>query len=275
MTTWLIVDLRHNRCAVGLLTVGQGRPEWFTERMLNVYISLDIQDPRTEADLTFFRDPRAKIWSPVLRSTLPNIPARYEKIAALFAEPSEQLHSLLPDTLWPLLRVPLKQYPGIPLLLLIDRLDVQASLEDSLAGVRQEGQICVVSEQWGTVAGFTLLDSSSVTMPTEGATWLCRIEEPPQARRYTWRENRFEVEEIQDTASFSDISVYKSEAEMERIGAALFALVWRERLSKILDTEINALRRELEEDERLLGRLKGLYKQLTAGKILPLREVGV
>ncbi len=275
MTTWLVVDLRHNRCAAGLLTVGQDGPEWLPERMLNVYVSPDIRDPRTESDLAFFREPRAKTWSPVLRSTLSNIPAGYDKIEALFAEPPEQLYSLLPVTLWPLLRVPMTQYPGIPLLLLVDSLEIRALLEDLLARAQQEGQICVVSDQWGTIAGFALLDSSSVAMPTEGTTWLCRIKDPPQALCYTWHANGFEVEKVIDTAPSADVSVWESETSMERVGAALFALIWGDRLSEGLQTAIDILRRELEEDERLLGRLKELYKQLTAGRILVPREVGV
>jgi len=273
-TTWLVLDLRHDRYAVGLLTIGQGNPQWYSELVLTVYKAPGIPDSASEADLAFFRDPNNKTWLPIDRSSLSSIPPEYDRIESLFAESPDRLSGLLPHTLYPLLREPVEKYDyaDVSLLLLVDRPELLTLLEDFPGKVRREGRTRIVSERWGAVSGFALLGSDLGILPTDGSTWLCSITDPPANWRYTWGRNRFEAEQLsEDFASSAEISKWKSAAEMKRIGAAVFALVWQDRLSNVLQAEINALTTELERDVHLLDLLKELYDRVSVRRVA-LRE---
>lgn len=273
MSTWLVLDLRHDRYAVGLLTTGQGKPDWYSERVLSVYKTLDFQDSTAEADLAFFRDPKNKTWLPIERSALSSLPLEYDRIESLLTEPLDRLSELLPHTLHPLLKEPVGKYgyADVPLLLLVDRPELLTLLEDFPSKVRKEGRTCVVSERWGAVSGFALLGSDPSRLPTEGSTWLCSTTDPPAKWRYIWNKNRFEAERLSEDSAASAISVWESAAEMERIGAAVFALVWQDRLSNVLQAEIDALTAELERDTHLVELLKGLHERVSARRV-SLRE---
>jgi hypothetical protein len=269
MSTWLVLDLRRDRYAVGLLTIGQGKPDWYSELVLSVYKAPGAPDSASEADLAFFRDPNNKIWLPIDRSALSSLPPEYDRIESLLAESPDKLPGLLPHTLYPLLREPVEKYSyaDISLLLLVNRPELLTLLEGFPGKVRKEGRMCVVSERWGDVSGFALLGSDPGTLPTDGSTWLCSTVDPPARWRYVWNKNRFKAERLgEDFVSSAEISVWESAAEMERIGAAVFALVWRDCLSNLVQAEIEALRTKLERDAHLLDLLKGLYNRVSVRK---------
>jgi hypothetical protein len=273
-TTWLVLDLRHDRYVVGLLTTGQGEPQWYSEPVLTVYKAPGAPDSTSEADLAFFYDPKNKTWLPIDRSSLSSLPPEYDRIESLLAEPSDRLPGLLPHTLYPLLREPVEKWgsANVPLLLLVDRPELLTLLEDFPGKVRKEGRMCVVSERWGAVSGFALLGSDPSTLLIDGSTWLCSTVDPPARWRYVWNKNGFKAERLsEDFASSAEVSTGKSATEMERVGAALFALVWQDRLSSGLQAEINALSAELERDVHLLDLLKELYDRVSARKVA-LRE---
>lgn len=280
MSTWLVLDLRHGRYAVGLLIIKQGnKPRWYSERVLTVYKAPGVPDSASEADLAFFRvcDSKNKTWLPIDNSALPSLPPEYEWIESLFAEPPDKLPGLLPHMLYPLLRKPVEKWGSadVPLLLLVDRPELLTLLEDFPGKVGKEGRMCVIAERWGDISGFALLGSEPGTLPTDGSTWLCSTKAKyPRVvwRRYTWMRHRFEVEELgADFAASEEFSTWESAAEMERIGAAVFALVWQDRLSGVLQAEISALTTELERDVHLLDLLKELYDRVSARKVA-LRE---
>jgi hypothetical protein len=271
MSTWLVLDLRRDRYAVGLLTIGQGKPDWYSELVLSVYKAPGAPDSASEADLAFFRDPNNKTWLPIDRSALSSLPPEYDRIESLLAESPDKLPGLLPHTLYPLLREPVEKWGSadVPLLLLVDRPELLTLLEDFPGKVRREGRTCIVSERWGAVSGFALLGSDPGILPTDGSTWLCSTGDvdPPARWRYVWNKNRFKAERLsEDFVSSAEISTWESAAKMERIGAAVFALVWQDHLSSVLQAEINALTTELERDVHLLDLLKGLYDRVSARK---------
>ena len=116
-----------------LLGKGQGPPDWYTEDLLDIYVSAETQDPRSVADLAFFRRRGQKRWKPVMSSVLrDHTLVDHEKVRALFDEPAGRLPALLPYTLGVLLRQALVQWP-VPILALLDRAEVQESLNQFLS----------------------------------------------------------------------------------------------------------------------------------------------
>lgn len=280
MSSWLVLDLRHNQCAVGLLTPtkGQGPPTWHSEDLLDIYVSAETHDQRSVADLAFYRRQGEKRWKPALSSVLgdPQL-ANHETVGALLEEPSRRLPALLPYTLGVLLRQALKQW-RVPILALIDRAEVQEPLNQFLARLDREVKLVVVDGPDRAYAGFALWESHDGTVPPAGAQWFCRVprsnssrgidrataaEVEYEYRRYTWTGTRFSLGRANTPQPDGEpISEWRSVSELERIGAAMFALQWRGMLLRILDADVQALQKEIEEREGLLSRLKLILRSL-------------
>lgn len=262
METWLAVDLRRNKCAAGLLTIGANRPRWTLEQMY-ISVSTDAKDSRVESDLAFFRAPESRYWSPAISEVLVHLDERYEKIPALFDAPAEKLVDLLPVTLGPVLAKSLKNYPS-PVLFIVDRPDVSPGLERFLSRVRRDGQVRVVPTAV-RLDGFALLDPSQALVPAEGTAYLCKVNttgSEPEVRRYVWSKHGFTYSKQGDAVSAS-VSTWESDAEMERLGAALFALIWQARVVAAMHRDIEALGQVCFDKEQLLDRMRTVFRRLT------------
>jgi hypothetical protein len=266
MDTWLTVDLRRNRFAAGLLTIGQGKPRWNPEQVYT-HVATGATDSRAEIDLSFFRAPKDKRWSPILSNALPELAGEYETINALFDQPADALLASLPGTLGGLLsRLP-TEYADSPLLFLVDRSDARSPVQELLKKARRKGQVAVVPCLDG-LAGFALLDLGHASLPDEGATFAGRIRTErggQEGWRYTWLKNRFRVDPVKADL-LSECPVWESLAEMERVAAALFALFWRDRTLESMQRERQALGRQSHEKSQLLERMQEQQRRLAAGR---------
>ena len=268
METWLVVDLRRNQCAAGLLSIGAGRPRWTSEQMY-ISVSPDAKDSRVETDLAFFRAPESKYWSSAISEVLSHLDERHEKIPALFDVPADVLADLVPVTLGPLLAKSLKNYPS-PLLFVIDRADVRPSLERFLNRIRRNGKVQVVPRAV-RLDGFALLDPSQTLVPAEGATYLCQINKTRgerEVRRYVWSKHGFAVSKQGDSVP-ANVPMWESDTEMERLGTALFALIWQARVIDAMHKDIEALGQVCHDKEQLLDRMRAIFRKLTDAAALP------
>ncbi len=244
----LTVDLRGNRCAVGLLTVANDTPRWQPQDILDVYVTPENSDPAHEADLSFFGEPDMDKWLPMRRSLLEGLPKTYRRLDALLDRPLSEIKPLLKTTLWPLLRNPLRKWreDPIPLLILVDREEVRGMLHDVLSKGGGDLQISLVARRWGAMGGFALLGLNDNSLSANNGHWYCRIHDPAEPRpaehrRYTWRKSRFEFKEVKpERIPATEVLTWRSARELERLGAALFAVYWQEKLGSILDEEIHA-----------------------------------
>jgi len=276
--SWLLLDLRGNQCVTGLLTIGeQGLPSWLSENTLHPYVSPSDRDARNVADLAFFRSGNERRWRPALRVVLDD-PALADAqcIHALFDEPLDQLAGLLPVTLGVLIKASLTQFP-VPILVLLDRSEVQAPVQQFLSRARQEATVVVLSGSSSAFAGFALWDVSEPSIPDTGQQWLCKVEldrkgqsirrqtsvEPQhKVQCYTWKRSRFTVKTLNsDPATGNDLPMWRV-VELESVGAAMYTLLWRDRLQSILQVDVETLQKQLVEGEQLLDRLKAMYNRL-------------
>lgn len=272
MTTWLVIDLRCNHCAAGLLDISRGSVDWYTEGVFSVHASPEVSDSTKIADLCFFRRKGKRKWSPIQRDALPELhqESGYETIEVLFAEPPERLPDLFRNALWSLLKDSFKLSPDLPLLLLLDQPEIASVLEDflRLAIKEREFRICIVPGNYDSLAGFALLGFDTSKMPETGTRLFCRLGDETTEKRqvlsYVWTDYRFEASSVSsDTPSAgSDLRQWESSAEMAQVGAALFALFWQSHLADYLTKQVQTLTQALWEKQDLVTRLKQLYQQL-------------
>jgi hypothetical protein len=214
-------------------------------------------------------------WLPMRRSLLKGLPKAYRRLDALLDRPLSEIKPLLKTTLWPLLRNPLRKWreDPIPLLILVDREEVRGILHDILSKGAGDLQICLVTRRWGAMGGFALLGLNDNSLSANNGHWYCRIHDPAENRpaehrRYTWRKSRFVVKEVKpEKMPAAKVRTWRSARELERLGAALFAVHWQEKLGSILDEEIHTLRVILDQRERLLKRFQKIRQCLKAKKI--------
>jgi hypothetical protein len=279
--TWLLIDLRDNTCAVGLLKITeQGVAQWYSEKTLSIYVSPDTEDSRSVADLAFFRRGAERYWKPALRDVLEDSGlAECEKIPWLLRETPERLTDLLRVTLARMLGQSLKTYPNVPLLVLLDDAAPQSAVSDLFKAAKREATVRVIPSRSTSLAPFALWDANLSDIPADGAAWQCVVEAPvngrdlpsakhtpdlPERRRYVWRSCRFSVKKTPSDKGPNDgLPLWRSSEELERVGAAMYALFWRERLMKAFQTDAETLQRELATKQDLLNKLKGIYEQLT------------
>jgi hypothetical protein len=56
---------------------------------------------------------------------------------------------------------------------------------------------------------------------------------------------------------------------MERLGTALFALIWQARVIDAMHRDIEALRQVCHDKEQLLDRMRAIFRKLTDAAALP------
>jgi len=276
--SWLLLDLRGNQCVAGLLTFGeQGAPTWLSENTLLPYVSPGDRDARNVADLSFFRISGERRWRPALRAVLDD-PALSDaqRIYALFDEPDDRLAELLPTTFHVLIKKTLDQFP-VSVLALLDHSRAQASLREFFARIGREARVVSLSGSRSAFAGFALWDISEPAIPEAERQWLCQVEldhqgqgigrrtdaEPQhQVRCYIWKRSRFAVKILNaNSASGSGLPIWQA-APLESVGAAMYALVWQDKLMSMLQVDMESLQRQLVEGEHLLAQLKLMYGRL-------------
>lgn len=259
MKSWSVFDLRNNKCAVGLLTIGEEKPKWHPES-LYVHVVPGSRDSVSDADLTFFRrKSKNSKWSAVSRSALPNT-QEYETIEALFAEPIGDLQTLIRYTLFPLLAKFLKGYSGTSLLVLVDKMEIQELLKNVFSSKFENMKTCVILKQHKSLAGYALLDTNSSALPSEGSSFFADFRNEGDKRCYTWCENRFDEEIVHDTAP--DFHVWESEAEMERVGTAIYSLLWEDLILEKLNQKLFDRKEELEAFIKLKTKLERIYHKV-------------
>jgi hypothetical protein len=270
--TYLILDLRNNKYAPGLLTIEGKEVDWYARSIFQVVKDWEanIRDSASVVPLSFFRSSYDPNWSPIeIDPGADHALAESggEIIWSLFDEPKDRLKNLLPKTLGPLLRSTFKEYGNVSnRWMLLDDAESRDVLENRFGKfIRQESIRLSILGKWEALGGFALAFSGpDVQLPSEGKTWLWEVED--STKRYTWSNGKFTDEEVATTQSTTGDydSRWKSLEELERVGAALFVLFWQERLTETVDQRIDDLEGQLEKDRRLLERLRGAYERLSA-----------
>jgi hypothetical protein len=279
--TRLIIDLRDDTCAVGLLKITeQGIAQWYSENTLRIYVSPDTEDSRSVADLAFFRRGAERYWKPVLRPVLEDSRlADCECITRLLRETPDRLSDLLRVTLGRMLAQSLRSYPNVPLLVLLDNAASKPAVMELFKTVERKAQAVVITSKPASIAPFALWDTNLLDLPPDGTAWECVVEAPvnkrdlspakrtpglPERRRYEWRSSRFWVKTMPFVKGTNvGLPLWQSSEELERVGAAMYALFWRERLMRAFQTDAETLQRELVKKQDLLSKLRGIYTQLT------------
>jgi hypothetical protein len=261
VNTWLVVDLRDNRCAVGLLTIDRGRPRWTTQ-LLEFYASPEAYATSAEIDLSFYRGSGKRApWTPISLGSLKNLPANYEIIPALFAEPSDRLRQIGPPTLLRLLKGVLEENEGVPVVCIISPdVHVQLAVEEFIQITGHTGLICQNTTALGDPSGFALLDPLSTHLPAEGSVHSCRVQltgEESEIKQFVWSNARLEtVMNLAEPAALDMRANWDSPANLQRAGLALFDLFWRKRILDEWLTQSQALQEKIQIKQRLRDRMQ-------------------
>jgi hypothetical protein len=270
--SWLLLDLRGNRCIAGLIHLAsQSSPSW-QPCMLDVYVTASDRDSRKSADLAFFRKTGKGPWRPALRTVLDDPVLADDigtgRIAALLHEPADRLRELLPMTLGTLVRSCLREYLGVPVLAVLDRAEALAPVRNYFASFTPPGEAVVVTASGPGLEGFALWDPSEPTFPAKDRKWECSVVlnagQPggtsgglpgtrKEYRRYIWKGTRFAVRTLAAPPSEFCGPVWRL-AELASVGAAMYGTVWREQL-RAARTDIRKLEDRTKVGERLLLRL--------------------
>ncbi len=337
--TYLVIDLRGNQCAPGLLTIGKGLPRWYEQSILRIVKDFETGtvDSVSVAPLSFVRRPQERAWSVVDDARLlrvaearvgprpshtqdvarsrpeqvvtnflqrlteqwfsdaqvqswpggesiagPSEPVEFEAgvevVPALFDEPRERLEALLPGTLGPLLKTTMDHYAQrgtvAGRVMLMESSEACDVLTSRFEAYLESERIRVsVPGGFGALGGFALALDEMETggLPDEGAMWICQLKNSDTIRRYTWDDAEFsyEVAETGQPAAGESVHVWESAEELERVGAALFALFWEDRLIPALDERVDSLQQQLEYDRRLLELLRAAHDGLADAVLVP------
>ena len=128
MNTWIVIDLRNNRCAVGLLSTAQKQVGWHPV-LLDVQVTPEAYDSRPEIDLSFYRGRGKQVpWRPIAVDALAELPQSFEKIPALFGEPPDRLRKIARTALWHILSPTLDEHPDVPLIFVVNSTAVPHSI---------------------------------------------------------------------------------------------------------------------------------------------------
>ncbi len=273
--TYLILDLRNNKYAPGLLTLEDGKLDWYANPIFQIFKDSEatVRDSTSVVSLSFLRRRESHVWSPVQlgQQELASIDeSRFEFVPSLFDETRERLEGLFPKIIAPLLKRTFNEYEGVSdCWVLVDHEGVGDVFEENFAKLIQKKNIKVAFlSDWGALGGFALAfdgSGSAERLLGEEETWLCGIEDT--VKRYRWKGGRFTVEspELLVSAAEASIPRWKTLEELERVGAALLGIFWRDKLVQIVDQQIEGLERQLIVEDRLRKRLREVYERLSSG----------
>ena len=270
MVNRIVVDLRQSKCAVGLLTYSKGQTTKWRAQSVTTYVEPTIQVPKEEIDLSFFRKEGDKNWLPIARKIIEEIRDKYEVIEDLFDEPEEQLKKQFPRLMSQLLKESLNEFNDIPILFLVDIPRAKSLVEDLLGKMRQQGEVKLVTKDPADIAGFALIDPSQGPLPEAGESYLCRVRrggENQDILQFTWTGSVFHKDEVSNI-EHSDIPYWGSIKDLQRAGAALFALIHQESLVDVLRGEIEVLQEAVASKQQLFARMQNLLDRLK-GSTLP------
>ena len=260
MINRIVVDLRQSKCAVGLLTCSEEQTTKWHPQSVTTYVDPTIQVPKEEIDLSFFRKEGDKNWLPIARKIIEELRDKYEVIENLFDEPDEDLKKQFPRHMNQLLKESLNEFSGIPILFLVDLPRAKSLVEDLLGKMRQQGEVKLVTKDPSDLAGFALIDPSQGILPKAGESYLCRVRrggEKQDILQFTWTGSVFQKDEVSNI-EHSDIPSWESIKDLQRAGAALFALIFQERLADVLLDEIGVLHERVGSKQMLFARMQNL-----------------
>lgn len=243
MSSWIVVDLRSSRFAAALLSTADHTIRWQTQPV-TIYPLPDTYAGSTETDLTFFRSPNEKDWRPTYQTSASYFSSGYDFIPDLFKKPKEEVQKLLPGTLYPLLRQPLKDFPDFPLVFLVDQGNQQEMLKRFGAKLKRKTLVIPPVENIGAIEGFSLLPLNEDGVPPAGTVFECILNQghPEQEiRLYHWTGKEFEWSRLAPHSNGSSSIVWDSLANMQRAGTVLFSLFWQEKIYGPIDDQIEEL----------------------------------
>lgn len=261
---WLVIDLRFNRCSIGLLSYGPGSETMWVTRPVETFVDpLTSPHSKDEVSLSFFRKIGERSWNPVEMEIIEELPDTYEVIESLFNAPDEYLDKQFPRIMNHLLKTPLKEFKDIPLLFLVDTERAKSLIDNLLEKKSRKSEVKLLTRESEYYAGFTLIDITNGTLPKRNEKYLCQIEESEEKRIsvFTWMGISFRYEEASNSGQL-DVRYWDSMNKMIRVGAALYALLWQPVLEERIQVEMICLREQINAKQELLGRMENLLFRL-------------
>jgi hypothetical protein len=266
--TYLVVDLRANQCAAGLLMVEDEQVKWHPEPISIAVHPNVAPDSRKRAGLSFYRAIGEKRWLPILTSALSDLQdGEYEVVEALFSLPKDQLDTIGLGAIHMTLKEVLKQHETLQILFLVDSDSAHTLLKAYIEKADREGRVESFSDCLTNLEGFSLLNPNLDAEPVAGPCHICSIVSPDgKENLYSWRWQDYGFAECdpQTCAASSNIHHWESRDALETAGAALFAVVWRCSLLQAMKTEMDQLRRSLGIKQLLASRATSVLERLQA-----------
>ncbi len=266
MPSWIIVDLRFSRFAAALLSTADHTVRW-QPQSVTFYPHPDTPANATEVDLTFYRSPNEKNWRATYRASASYFSSDYDFIPDLFKRPKDEVQELLPGTIYPLLRGPLKDFPDFPLVFLVDQEIPQEMLMRFGAKLKRKTLVIPPIDNIEAIEGFSLFTPNDDGVPPAGTVFECTLNpgHPKQEiRLYQWTGKKFEWRQLAANSNGSSSIMWDSLAHMQRAGTSLFVLFWQERIYGPIDDQVKELQQQNGALLVLKDRMVSLLEKLNA-----------
>ncbi len=122
---------------------------------------------------------------------------------------------------------------------------------------------CLLKQTY-SLAGYALLNPEAPDFPTQGSVLACRLVDDmgnENSAAFQWSGARFEP--VKNPAAQAAAFTFWGVREgLEQAGAAIFGLMWRERLARILEDELKKRKQQVAEKEVLMGQMNALLARL-------------
>lgn len=283
--TYLVVDLRRNQCVARYLAVAPHRVRW-QESNLHLPVHMDATTPDSVdiADLAFFRANRHQAWRATMADCLASLPAGFDKVPMLFRAPLEYRRDIGQRGVQRWLNViaeAARRHRGERPVEIVYLVEDDSAADDVRVWRKpagSDGRVLIVPDDAGDLTGFALLaPEHSDLMGT--VAWLGKLENVSASfrpRAYHWVAGQFEMmyedqPPTEDAAcgwlaeiggQDADRATWSSLEEVERTGAAVYALIWQPYLHQQLATEVLAWRARRDRAQRVLTRMIRLREHL-------------
>jgi len=261
---WLVIDLRNNQIAIGRLEVRETSVAWEKKE---IDYGREGYDTDFVIDLCYFQEPGSNTWTLTQQSYLATLGKNVKQIPCLFDEPQEWLKSNLSKLLGKLFSSAIKEYPQLPLLFLCDRIEIQSIVNHVFQKIIQDrpgSMVRYLSPRYQNLAGFVMLDRKAGALPSPGTVVAYQLsggKELETSSNYQWDGLAFQVLASRK-ARVASIPFTGSQADLERAGAAVFILFWRQLLAAHQRVEVEQMSKRIGEKAGLVSQMRVLLEKL-------------
>lgn len=268
---WLVVDLRNRQFAIAHMYLGEMELDWESNN-IDYWLDPETYNSAFEVDLSFFREEGAKGWRFTRRSDLDKLSTNVKKLPYLFDLTDEQLKadkSLLRlfyneiknarnDALDPLLFL-YDDEKAVPLIQELCKI-----FPDDPSKTRPESKYYLLRQK-DSLEGYALLNPESPDLPIKNSHFTCQISNDKGQIEYLsfrWDGTRFNELCEAPAMQLGKGKNWKRRKDLERAGAAAFALIWSQKLAAVVAGELEKLQKEVAEKKALLKQVDTLMRRL-------------